>query len=357
MTYKVKVLAIDGGGIRGIIPAKILSEIEKRTGKQISELFDLIAGTSTGGILALGLTKPDPNNPNQPQYKADELVELYREHGQEIFPDQQPKFPWSIPPLDLFRPKFGDDGREKVLTQYLGNLPIQKALKEVFLTSYDTELRMPVFFTSNHKKERLGENYHKICTDLTMKQAAMATSAAPTFFPPYKVETVHPPDNQHYSLVDGGVFANNPASLAIMEAIIDAKKRGETIQLNEILLVSIGTGSLTRKYSYDQTKTWGKLQWMIPALDIVFDGASESVSCQLEQLLPTVGNSPKHYYRFQELLNGVHDDMDDASPENIKNLENLAEKIIVEKGADITELCKQLVQTTDVVMRDASLVR
>ncbi|MBK8983022.1 MAG: patatin-like phospholipase family protein [Ignavibacteria bacterium] len=83
-----KILTIDGGGIRGVLPARILHEIEKRTKKPIAELFDLIAGTSTGGILALCLTKPDSKG--NPRYKALDILKLYEEEGKKIFK----KSPW-----------------------------------------------------------------------------------------------------------------------------------------------------------------------------------------------------------------------------------------------------------------------
>lgn len=79
----IKALSLDGGGIRGIIPAMVLAEIEKRTRKPVSELFDLIAGTSTGGLLALGLTKPGPGG--GPEYTAADMVRLYENCGREIF--------------------------------------------------------------------------------------------------------------------------------------------------------------------------------------------------------------------------------------------------------------------------------
>src|SRR5579864_9191015 len=84
-TGPLRVLALDGGGIRGVIPAMVLSEIEGRCGRPIATMFDLIAGTSTGGILALGLTTPDPAMPNAPRYRAEQLVQLYAEKGQVIF--------------------------------------------------------------------------------------------------------------------------------------------------------------------------------------------------------------------------------------------------------------------------------
>ncbi|MDB9320874.1 patatin-like phospholipase family protein [Nodularia spumigena CS-591/04] len=144
MPYKSKILAIDGGGIRGIIPAIILAEIEKLTGKPICELFDLIAGTSTGGILACGLTKPKLNNSHEPYYKADELIDLYRKHGEEIF--YEPLIERLTPVDDLFKPKYSSRGRDKILNKYLEDTPLSKALTEIFIISYDIELRAPIFF-------------------------------------------------------------------------------------------------------------------------------------------------------------------------------------------------------------------
>lgn len=367
MSYKLKLLSIDGGGIRGIIPAIILDKIEQRTGKRISQLFDLIAGSSTGGLLALGLTKPNLENPGEAQYTAQDLINLYKEQGQRIFTEEekfietaleransqlrnllkQLSLPFSLPEIDLNNlrgPKFTSRGRQEVLTQFLGNTPIQKALKEVFITSYDTELRTPIFFTNNELAEKTGGNFRKICKDFTMTQAAMATSAAPTYFEPYQVPTTTT-NSGYYSLVDGGVFANNPTSLAIMEAIISHKRATkETIGLDDILVVSLGTGSLTRIYRYQDIRGWGSLNWVLPLLNVVMDGQSESVSCQLEQLLPEANEVPKQYYRFQGLLNDCNDDIDDTSPPNISRLENLAQQIIQQRDTDLKELCEQLVE-------------
>jgi uncharacterized protein len=344
MPYKFKVLAIDGGGIRGIIPAKILAEMEKRTGKRIFQLFDLIAGTSTGGILALGLTKPNPRKPEEADFTAEALIQLYRENGERIF--YEPTLERFTDVDDLAKPKYSSDGRDDVLTEYFGETPLLKALTEVFLTSYDIELRIPVFFTSKSSKQETNSLiYRKICVGFSMKQAGMATSAAPTFFEPYQMITAHRTDRGFYSLVDGGVFANNPTTLALMEAIIDSKKAAKPLRLDEILVVSLGTGSLTRKYPYDEAKHWGIIGWVQPLINITLDGSSESVAVQLEQLLPKAENEPPQYYRFQEFLNSTNDSMDNASKENIKSLERLADQIIAERTDDLDEMCEQLLRT------------
>ncbi|AFZ19943.1 patatin-like phospholipase family protein [Allocoleopsis franciscana] len=352
MTFKFKILSIDGGGIRGIVPAKILAEIERRTGKRIASLFNLIAGTSTGGILAAGLAMPKPNT-KEPKYTAENLINIYRQRGGEIF--YEPFIEKIMKLDDISRPKYSSAGRDKVLKEYFGNTALQDALTEVLVTSYDIQLRTPVFFTSQtNKEERESRYYRKISKGFTMHQAAMATSAAPTYFKPHKVEvksaTDGKPDHEtqgkgFYALVDGGVFANNPTSLALMEAIIDSKKTSNPLQLEDILVVSLGTGSLTRRYEYDKAANWGLVGWVQPLLNITLDGSSESVAVQLEQLLPKAQDRPPQYYRFQAMLDAGKglDDMDSTEPQNLKNLEKLAEEIIAKENENLNQLCKLLV--------------
>ena len=345
-TFKRRVLSIDGGGIRGIIPAMVLNYIEERTRKRIATMFDLIAGTSTGGILALGLTKrnSDSSINNEPEYTAAELLDFYRRYGNKIFDEY---IPTSID--DLVQPKFNPQGKQEVLTNLLGETRIEDALRDLFITSYDIELRTPVFFTSNYEAEETESlDSRKICRGFTMVEAAMATSAAPTFFPPYQLQTVHRTDEGYYALVDGGIFANNPSSLAMMETMIDYKNKSESkqeLQRDDMLLVSLGTGSLTRKYKYKDVKKWGQLKWALPLLNIVFDGQSESIAYQLNKLMITKGDC-RNYYRFQVPLSSDdgHDQMDNASPSNIEYLEKLGKRLIEVKKDQLNHLCEVLCQ-------------
>lgn len=365
-TFKKKILSIDGGGIRGIIPAILLDYIEHKTGKHIAQTFDLISGTSTGGILALGLTKPKENS--QPQYAAKDLVSFYRDRGAEIFHE---RIYGHVD--DLIQSKYSSKNRKKVLKEYFDDAQIQTALTGLLITSYDIELRIPVFFVSRPEAAVYDDYYEKICDRYTMLQAAMATSAAPTFFPPYHVQKLRELkrrfsnskdkikdelEDLNYALVDGGAFANNPASLALMEAMLQKNvtpdQPKEPIRRDEILLVSLGTGSLTRRYKYEQAKKWGQIKWILPFIDIVFDAQSESVACQLDQLLIhdlEVARSERqetgveympHYFRFQEFLHDANDSMDDASPDNIRDLENLAKKLIEDKKEELEQLCNLL---------------
>ncbi len=332
MPFKKRILSIDGGGIRGIIPGMVLEYIEQKTGKRTAEMFDLLAGTSTGGILALGLTKK--NSQGHPFFTASELIDIYKKDGATIFTERlQGK--WD----ELLQSKFGSENREQVLHKYFQDTLLSEALQEVLITSYDIEKRLPVFFTN--KPEATLEKYRsfeKICAEYTIKEAGMATSAAPTFFPPYKLKNSSA--EGHYALVDGGVFANNPASLAMMEMMISYKRdTGEFLSRNDILLVSLGTGSLTRRYPYDEAKSWGLLKWIIPIIGIISDAQSESVACQQEQLL-----LPEQYYRFQCLLDVANDDMDNATKENIQNLITEAHKLIQEEKDNLDKLCQLLLE-------------
>ena len=346
---KYKILAIDGGGIRGIIPAMILAEIEKRTLKPISSLFDLIAGTSSGGILALGLTKPGLikafDGSPIPEYSAENLLQIYIEYGAEIF--YEPFFERILGPIEdiFFQPKYSSEGREEIIRQYFGNAPLEKNLKEVFVTSYDIEQRIPIFFTNKLEKQQTeSKKFRKLCGGFTLTDAALATSATPTYFAPHRVSTFHNP-NGFYTLVDGGVVANNPANLAIIEAQIGRQEKKQVLNTEDLLIVSLGTGSLTSVYPYDQVKKWGLLQWGRPLLNIVFDGGSEVVAGELERLFESSAIDGKSsYYRFQTFLTSEQEEIDNPLLENIRQLKLLANRLIAEKSQQIDELCRLLLE-------------
>lgn len=341
MSFKYKVLSLDGGGIRGIIPAIILKEIEKRTQKRIWELFDLIAGTSTGGFLAMILTMPNPKNPNTARYSMEEIINMYREDGKNIF--HEPFLESLTEVDDLLRPKYPSEGREKVAEKYFQDVALEDALTNIFITSYDIELRVPVFFINNPTFQRhSGTSFRKLCSDYKMIEAAMATSAAPTFFEPYKLPIRGCSDCGDYALVDGAMFANNPTALAIVEAIIYSQNQGKEVRLEDILVASLGTGSLTRKFPYDKAVNWGKLQWIQPLINIFLDGASEVANYQLRQLLPDAQNIHKQYYRFQKELTEANDDLDDTTQENLELLEQVANTIITDQSREFDKLCEQL---------------
>ncbi len=321
MTNLLRVLAIDGGGIRGILPARILAAIEERTGKRIAEMFDMIAGTSTGGILALGLAKPDATG--KPHYRASNLLDLYFTEGTTIFPQSI----WrKIRTANFaFDERYPEDGIETVLQKYFGTTRLKDALVNVLITSYEIEIRMPWLFRSDRAKQN--PNF-----DFPMWQVARATSAAPTYFEPERIDKLN--GDGYWALIDGGTYANNPGMCAYAEA-------RHLFPDRDVLLVSLGTGELTRPIMYQLAKHWGLLGWAKPILDIVFDGVSKTTDYQLHQLLPAVAGK-RRYCRFQTSLTVASDDLDNAHPENLRDLRAQAEALIAAREADLDELCGQL---------------
>ncbi|MBN3924787.1 patatin-like phospholipase family protein [Nostoc sp. NMS4] len=346
---KYKILSIDGGGIRGIIPALLLSEIERRTQKPIFSLFDLITGTSSGGILALGLTKPRLSSDvsdNLPvaEYTAEDLLQLFLEYGVEIF--YEPLFERLLGPLeDIFlQPKYPSESKEEIFRQYFGNALLENNLKEVFVTSYDIEQRVPIFFTNKLEKQQTeSKNFQKLCGGFSLLDAALATSATPTYFAPHRIVNPHN-SGIAYTLIDGGVFANNPAHLAILEAQISSKRKAQKVlNTEDILVVSLGTGSLTSVYPYKEVKNWGLLQWGRPLLNIMFDGSSEVVAGELEQLFePSEKEAQSFYYRFQTLLDSELEEIDNTKLQNTRQLQAIAHRLISNKSQEIDELCSLL---------------
>jgi patatin-like phospholipase/acyl hydrolase len=308
--------------MRGIIPAMIMAQIEARTQKPIAELFDMIAGTSTGGILALGLTKPLEGS-KKPEHSAQSLVRLYETNGQQIFPHN------TFSSLRNLRDeKYSAQGLEAVLEKYFGATYLSEALTDILIPSYDIELRRPYFFKSF--KAKLDTK-----RDFPMKKVARATTAAPTYFEPLKLETNDLTD--YYALIDGGVVANNPG----MSAYVEAKSIYK--DATDFLVVSLGTGEMTARLYYDKVKDWGLLEWAQPILNIVFDGSNDAVDYQLKELLSASEDGKPRYYRFQTSLSGdMGDRMDDASPENVTSLKRLAQEMIDKNSDDLERLCQQL---------------
>ena len=290
----MRVLAIDGGGIRGLIPALVLAELERRCGRPIARLFDLVAGTSSGAILACALTRPDA-------MPAAQAAARYEREGPEVFDRSLLKRISSLG--GLIDERYDARGLVASLRRHLGDTRLAQATTGLLITAYDLEARQALLLRASD--------------EMSMVDAAHASSAAPTYFEPVRVGA--------RTLVDGGVFAVNPAVLAYAEA-------GGEIDV----LVSLGTGQHTRPLPYDEVKDWGQLEWARPILDVVFDGSADAVDSQLSKLLDD------RYIRLQTRLDEASDELDDASRANLAALRREAERLIARRSADLDRLCAAL---------------
>jgi patatin-like phospholipase/acyl hydrolase len=298
----MRVLSIDGGGIRGLIPALVLSELERRAGRRTFELFDLIAGTSTGGILACALCAPDP-------LPATELVKLYEEEGPEIF--DRSIYQRVRSAEGLLDEKYDDAALDRALERFLSHKRLSESKPDLLVPAYDMTLPGPYFFKTTKAKETPATD------DFRLSEVARATSAAPTYFEPY--------GTGDKALVDGGVFATNPAMCAVAEVL-----NREDLRPRDVVLLSLGTGERTHKRPFDEIKDWGLAAWARPILNVVFDGVSDAANYQLERVLTS-----ERYYRLQVELTLATDDLDDASEDNLRDLRRQAEELVRARSADL----------------------
>ena len=211
-----------------------------------------------------------------------------------VFPGLKFKYVW----VDL------EKGLVASLQTHLGDARLNQSTTPVLITTYDLQARAGVLLRSDRD-------------DISMVDAAHASSAAPTYFEPLRL------GDRTY--VDGGVGAINPSLHAYAET---AGKPS--------LLLSLGTGSQTRPLPYDKVKDWGKLEWAAPILDVVFDATADAVDSQLARLIDG------HYIRLQTRLTEASDALDDASADNLAALRREAEKLIADRSADIDRACELL---------------
>lgn len=326
--YKYRILGMDGGGIRAIIQAVILEEIEVRTKTSISNLFDLIVGTSAGAIVAAALTTPYTQGSQESKYSAYNIIELFSTQSKNIF---KPKSNFGIVNKinNFISSKYKNQSKEELFMDWFGYSLLEDSLTEVLITTYDTQLRQPILFSSNIGLTKINKGYRILSSPYFVYEVLMGATAAPTFFPPYNIIIPSSPYGK-YCLIDGGIYANNPTNLGIVSALNKGYK------LEDLTVLSLGTGSLTDIYHYDEVKSWGLINWAAPIIDILLDGQPESAHLISESLV-------KEYLRIQGSLTKSSDKMDNVDNSNIKSLINLAKELIYYHSDDIDKICESLV--------------
>ncbi len=338
------VLSLDGGGIRGIISATILAGLEERLDGPLADHVDLVAGSSTGGILALGLVLPDASG--RPKHTAEDIVGFYREQGPKIF-----HRPWHhvlTSLAGLAEERYPSQPIEAVLKRFFGDHRLSEVdpatMPELLIPSYDLRGRTPYFFKTVRAREDPDRRDHPFW------EVARATSAAPTYFEPVKVEV--PGQPQPRVLIDGGVVVNNPAMSALAE-VLSHHPPGTRGSLDDVLVVSIGTGSGHEPYTFEEVRGWGLASWAKPLLESMFDGVSDATDYHLEHLLGH-GHAPSAdqpaYHRFQASLSWrwpqdhslPSQAMDDASKPNLQALEDLGRHVVETHAETLDGLAEQL---------------
>ena len=279
--YK-KVLAFDGGGVRAIMGVYFLKKLEEESSKSIFNSFDLFIGTSAGATNALML--------GMNGCKIEDLEKFWTIENLKKIMNQS-----FIDKTSIFqtRPKYSNEGKKEILSNFFQNKKIGQSLKPVVVTAYDLEARKPILLSSYSDPNVLAVD------------AANASSAAPIYFPTASME-----DGRW--LIDGGIATNNPSLIGYVEA----KKLFFT---NNIKVLGIGAGLNKRKISGKNSRNWGALGWL--RHDIL--GIMLESSLQNEILKELIGED---YLRINSAIGDVNRRMDDISDRNLTKIRNLAEK-------------------------------
>lgn len=346
MKPKFKILSIDGGGIRGIIPCIMLKFIEEQTGNPISSMFNVISGTSTGGIISLGLTKPDEYDRNM--YSAEKMLGLYLDHGKKIFPPREKDILSRISGA-LFDKPYDASGIESLLLEYFGDTKLKDALTSVLITTYEIGVGKPFYFSS-----RLAQNDEK--ENILYREVARSTSAAPTYFKP----SVVPSTDGNYAFVDGGIFANNPSILAYCEAreLWKMKNKPQEIPTSgnskgfdavvaaddsdlPFFMLSIGTAYTANKIEVSKIDKWRNANWLEPMLTDVFSrSVAESTDYTMQFLLPPYTDGTKRYKRLNMEIADADAQMDNVSDENLQKLVDIGNKYVQDNRDELLKICE-----------------
>ena len=331
---KVRILSLDGGGMRGIIPATIIKYAEaylqkKRPGTTIADHFDLIAGTSAGGILAGLYLTPQDATKNKAKFSAEEAFNFYVDHGYAIFNGSKIsglKRLWGLGSAVKFSPR----KLEELLKDKLGDIKISELMRPCLIPTYDMVEKSSFFFTS---LEDTAER------DFFMRDVLRSTSAAPTYFPPAKIKNLASGPNKDTKCsnminLDGGVFANNPTMCAYAEARnTNFKERAvDEPSAGDMHILSIGTGGGGFKIEKkEKSDRWSLLKWAELVPEIMMDGSIDTVAFQMNEIFQTLdAGDTKYYLRIDtpEEDRNYSSDMANASPENIENLVKAGEKTL-----------------------------
>uniref|UniRef100_A0A0E0LVX9 Patatin n=1 Tax=Oryza punctata TaxID=4537 RepID=A0A0E0LVX9_ORYPU len=340
----VTVLSIDGGGVRGIIPGTILAFLEEKLQEidgpeaRLANYFDVIAGTSTGGLVTAMLTAP--NDKGDPLFAAKKINDFYLEHCPKIFP------PVSKGPLGLFKSMTGPkyDGRHlhSVVQQLLGDKRVDQSITNIVVPTFDIKLLQPTIFSTYDARKDVSKN-------ALLSDVCISTSAAPTYLPGHRFETTHKDGKpREFNLVDGGVVANNPTLLAmthVSKQIILGNKDFfpiKPVDYGKFMILSLGTGSAKIEQKFDAVESgrWGVLGWLYnkgatPLIDSFTEASADLVDIQASVLFQAL-HCEKHYLRIQDdELMGDTASVDVSTPENLQRLVGVGKALLKRQACKV----------------------
>ena len=330
------ILSIDGGGVRGIIPGVILEFLEEKLQEldgpdvRIADYFDVIAGTSTGGLIAGFIAAPDENN--RPLFAAKEIPQFYLDNAPLIFPQSNGIFGSAMKFYGVVRgPKYSGKYLHDTVKKIVGDLRLHQTVTNVVIPTYDIKLQQPQIFSTFAAKE-------KSCLNPHLRDVLVSTSAAPTYLPAHFFKTQDESGkDRSFNLIDGGLAANNPTLVAINAMTHQSLKLNPDLfstnleEYGRFLVLSIGTGYDKSGSNYDASDAakWGLVGWVykngsVPIVDSLMQANSDMVDIHARVFFQSFrSHNQKNYLRIQE--DGLTGDASSVDVATKKNLENLVQ--------------------------------
>jgi len=314
----IRILAITGGGINGVIPNHILVYLEKFSGKPITELFDVMMGTSTGALATVSLTLPDQNG--KPRYTAQQVLDFYHEDAKSVF--DAPWYHRILTCNGIFGPKYLTAARYAVLKQRVGSVDFDQLLNNVVIPAYELYRKNPILFYNWKTPDTINQNF-------AVASLLLGAIAPPSIFQPVIFDAGKVP----YALADGALFANNPALGALFTAMTLYPNR-------RYILVSLGTGEIEPAINPPTTVNWGLAQWGPLIIPIMLDSTGKFTGMSLENfssLWPEI-----EYHHFDLPIANARGPGDDVSSKHLQDLDAVSESMIQEQRDKLDALVQKL---------------
>ncbi|CAO2831164.1 unnamed protein product [Amaranthus hypochondriacus] len=328
----ISILSIDGGGVRGLIPSVILGFLEEQLQAldggeaRIADYFDVVAGTSTGGLVASMLTAPNENN--RPLYAAKDIIPFYLRNSPKIFPQQSGIFgQFQNLAKALIGPKYDGNYLHNLMRDNLKETKLHQTLTNLVIPAFDVKMLQPVIFSSFKipSEPSINAKLSDIC---------IGGSAAPVYLPSHYFQN----NDREFNLIDGGIVNNNPTLLAMIEVskqLLKDNPSSDRIHDKRLVVLSIGNGSAKneQKYNAKITAKWGPLSWILynghtPIIDFLFEAGSDMVDLHNNVLFQAM-QSQDNYLRIQDnSLTGEEISLDNSTKENMENLVRIGKELL-----------------------------
>ena len=331
---RTRILSIDGGGIKGIVPAVVLLHLEKllqdlsnNPSSRIHDYFDLFSGASTGAIIIAGLLSPD--NHNRPKYSSEEILDLYLNNGQIIFNSSLFQEIKSV--SGIVNVKYDPEGLESVFEKYFGKSELKDLLKPSLIPVYDLSRGKNYFFRQQKALTSPRHNYY-------VKDLLRGATSALTYFPPSQISTVN--DQEHRCFIDGGVFANNPA----LSAYAEFRYHNSKLHAKDTMMLSLGTGRKTTNLDCKVTANWGAAEWLYQGSYLT----SNAVSSASDYQLNAVYGNQSNYLRLDSTFDdNQNSSMDNTDKDYLDYLISLGESIVRDKRSEINTFAEELISNSN----------